>query len=75
MLSHNFGHYAASLHHLLGTMSVATKKALKYDDVVSQRMAERQHILKDGGRKSYRIKRKYNPKNGPIYESGFESIT
>ena len=35
ILVHNFGHEAASLHHVLGTMSKSMKNTLKYDDSVT----------------------------------------
>ena len=72
----NTGHYAASLHHVLGTMSASIEKALKKDDITSQRMAERKHVLREGGKKNYRVKRKCMPKNkeGPSYDTGSEPI-
>ena len=59
MHSNNFGHYAASLHHVLGTMSASIEKALKNDDITSQRMAERKHVLREGGKKNDRVKTVY----------------
>ena len=53
ILAHNFGHHAASLAHILGTMTKSMDKSLKYDDIVSQRVAERKHIIKEGGQKKY----------------------
>ena len=72
----NTGHYAASLHHVLGTMSASIEKALKNDDITSQRMAERKHVLREGGKKNYMVKRKCMPKNkeGPSYDTGSEPI-
>lgn len=76
MMVHNFGHYAASFHHVLGTMSESTEKALKYNDLESQNMAERKHELKEGGKKNYRVKRKCNPQKNedPFYQPGSEPI-
>ena len=76
MITQNFGHYKGSLHNVLGTMTEATEKALKYDDITSQRVAARKHELKEGGKKNYRGKKGYKPKNkdGPSYESGCEPI-
>ena len=76
IMSHNFGHNAASLHHILGTMTKPLDETLKYEDIVSRRAAERKHVLKDGGNKNYRIKRVYKPQvnDDTSYEPGSEPI-
>ena len=78
VLAHNFGHYAASLHHVLGTMSKSMEATLKHDDIVSQRVAERKHVLKEGGKKTYRVKKRcQGPQNNggdTSYEPGCEPV-
>ena len=76
MHSNNFGYYAASLHHVLGTMSASIEKALKSDDIISKHMAEWKHVFREGGKKYDRVKTKCTPKNkeGPSYEPGSEPI-
>ena len=74
-MAHNFGHHAASLAHILGTMTKSMDKSLKYDDIVSQRIAERKHIIKEGGQKKYRGKKKAPQVNKDnSYEPGCEPI-
>ena len=67
---HNFGHHAASLSHILGTMTKSMHDTLKYDDKVSISVAKRKHIVKEGGKKNYRKKRNtddsYDPGCEPI---------
>ena len=51
VLAHNFGHYAASMHHILGSMTKAIQDTLKSDDIDSQQSAKRKYVLKEGGNK------------------------
>ena len=75
-MSHNFGHHAASLHHILGTMTQSLDDSLKYQDVLSRRVAERKHVIKEGGNKNYRVKKvcKSQVNNDASYEPGSEPI-
>ena len=76
VLVHNFGHYAGSLHHVLGSMTKTMQDTLQHDDIVSQRVCERKHELKKGGKKTHRVKKNTNSKNNiePTYEPGCEPI-
>ena len=76
MLVHNFGYYAASLDNVIGSMNASKKKTLKYDDKVMQQVAQRKHVLKDGGTKSYRVKKRCRIQNNreTYYEPGCEPI-
>ena len=76
MLVHNFGHFSSSLNHVLGTMTPAMEKTLKYDDKVMHQTAQRKHELKDGGIKSYRIKKRVplQKNRQTCYEPGCEPI-
>ena len=69
ILVHNFGHYAASLHHILGSMTKAIQDRLKAQDVESLRSAKRKYVLKEGGKKTHRVK-----KTSDIYEPGCEPV-
>ena len=75
VLVHNFGHYAASLHHILGSMTKSMKDKLKYDDIVSQRSAQRKYVLKEGGKKTHRKKKPsiYNKNLRDAYDPGNEA--
>ena len=57
VLVHTFGHYAGSLHHILGSMTKAIQDTLKSDDIESQRVAKRKYVLKEGGNKTNRLKK------------------
>ena len=76
VIVHNFGHYAGSLHHVIGSMTKTMENTLKHDDIVSQRVSERKHELKKGGKKTHRIKKTAKSKNDmePTYEPGCEPI-
>ena len=76
-MSHNFGHHAASLHHVLGTMTKSLVESLKYEDILSSRTAERKHVIKERGNKNYRVKKvcKLNKDTSDTsYEPGSEPI-
>ena len=73
LLVQNFGHYSASLDNVLGTMTKSMQKSLKDDDKVSIRVSERKHVLKEGGKKNYRVKKRCQTKD-KSYEPGCEPI-
>ena len=73
VLVNNFGHHAASLSHILGTMTKSMHDTLKMDDKVSISVAARKHIFKKGGKKNYRKKKKYQTKDDS-YDPGCEPI-
>ena len=57
VLAHNFGHYASSLHHIMGSMTKELQETLKKYDIESQRVATKKYVLKKGGKKTNRVKK------------------
>ena len=76
VLVHNVGHYAGSLHHVLGFMTKSKRDTLKNDDKLSQRVAERKHEKKKGGRKPHRVKKSTRSKDNmeSTYDPGCDPI-
>ena len=59
-MTHNFGHYEASLYHFLGSMTKKMAEGLKQDDRNAFISAKRKHELKPGGKKVNRMKKRTN---------------
>ena len=76
MLTHNFGHFDATLDHVIGAMSAAKEDTLSKKDKSSQRMAERKHVAKEGGKKTHRAKKscRLQSKRDKYYDPGCEPI-
>ena len=67
ILVQNFGYYAVSLHHVLGSMTKALQNSLKKQDVESLRSARRKYVLKEGGKNTHRVKQ-----TATSYDAGME---
>ena len=78
---HNFGHFDASLFHFIRSMTTKQARALQRDDKLSMYMASRKHEIKEGGKRTHRLKmRTKQPSRGPAvhddqaYAAGEEDL-
>ena len=77
VLVHNFGHEKGFLLHCLASMTRPAQQDLRYKDVESIRVANRQHKVTSGGQKSRnrtKVRNVRNIVNNDGYAAGMEPI-